>query len=93
MPPNVQNADYCGDQQGCFTSVLFSVVRYLQRLLSDKALANNVDVAAFLSDQNHQLYKHNLEISLLRTITDNVDCAKHKVKRAVGYASKLETGA
>lgn len=75
------------------TEVLFYIARYLQKLLSEKALANNVDVAAFLSDQDHDLYRHNQETSLIRTITDNVDSAKQKVKRAVGYTSKQETGA
>ncbi|GMH39284.1 hypothetical protein BSKO_07182 [Bryopsis sp. KO-2023] len=63
---------------------------YLQALLKDKALAFNPDVWAFLCDPNNQTYKHDVEVSLLRTITDNVDTAKHRVKRAVGYRGKQE---
>ena len=60
--------------------------QYLQAILSSPALAMHPEVFKFLCNHHKGIYQPSIDVSLLKTVANNADSVKHRVKTAVGDA-------
>lgn len=57
--------------------------KYLQTILSSEALAGNRHVWLFLSDQACRSFTPDVKVGLVKTIANNVDTARYRIKRTI----------